>query len=68
MPEFDPLLRSLIQILYFTFIYFLLFSKIIWERRGGGGGGGEREKEVPTGIGEGGRDGLDRPVLFGLVG
>ena len=29
MPEFDPPLRSFLQILYFAFIYFLLFSKII---------------------------------------
>ena len=29
MPEFDPPLRSLLQILHFAFIYFLLFSKII---------------------------------------
>ena len=29
MPEFDPPLRSLLQVLHFTFIYFLLFSKII---------------------------------------
>ena len=29
MPEFDPPLRILLQILHFTFIYFLLFSKII---------------------------------------
>ena len=30
MPEFDPSLRSLLQILHFAFIYFLLFSKIIY--------------------------------------
>ena len=30
MPEFDPPLRSLLQILHFAFIYFLLFSKIIY--------------------------------------
>ena len=30
MPEFDPPLRSLPQILYFAFISFLLFSKIIY--------------------------------------
>ena len=29
MPEFDPPLRSLLQILHFAFISFLLFSKII---------------------------------------
>ena len=29
MPEFDPPLRSLPQILHFAFISFLLFSKII---------------------------------------
>ena len=29
MPEFDPPLRSLPQILHFDFISFLLFSKII---------------------------------------
>ena len=29
MPEFDSPLRSLLQILYFVFIIFLLFSKII---------------------------------------
>ena len=29
MPEFDPPLRSLLQILHFAFIYFLLFFKII---------------------------------------
>ena len=29
MPEFDPPLRSLLQILHFSFISFLLFSKII---------------------------------------
>ena len=30
MPEFDPPLRSLLQILHFAFISFLLFSKIIY--------------------------------------
>ena len=30
MPEFDPPLISLLQILHFAFIYFLLFSKIIY--------------------------------------
>ena len=30
MPEFDPPLRSLLQILHFDFISFLLFSKIIY--------------------------------------
>ena len=30
MPEFDPLLRRLLQILHFAFISFLLFSKIIY--------------------------------------
>ena len=30
MLEFDPPLRSLLQILYFVFIYFFLFSKIIY--------------------------------------
>ena len=30
MPEFDSPLRSLLQILYFAFISFLLFSKIIY--------------------------------------
>ena len=30
MPEFDPPLRSLLQILHFAFISFLLFSKIIF--------------------------------------
>ena len=30
MPEFDPPLRSLPQILHFVFISFLLFSKIIF--------------------------------------
>ena len=30
MPKFDPPLRSLLQILHFAFIYFLLFSKIIF--------------------------------------
>ena len=29
MPEFDPPLRSLLQILHFAYISFLLFSKII---------------------------------------
>ena len=29
MPKFDPPLRSLLQILRFAFISFLLFSKII---------------------------------------
>ena len=29
MPKFDPPLRSLLQILHFVFISFLLFSKII---------------------------------------
>ena len=29
MSEFDPPLRSLLQILHFAFISFLLFSKII---------------------------------------
>ena len=29
MLEFDPPLRSLLQILHFAFIYFLLFLKII---------------------------------------
>ena len=29
MPEFDPPLRSLLQILHFAFISFLLFFKII---------------------------------------
>ena len=29
MPEFDPTLRSFVQILHFAFISFLLFSKII---------------------------------------
>ena len=29
MPEFDPPLRSLLQILHFAFISFLLFYKII---------------------------------------
>ena len=30
MPYFDPPLRSLLQILHFAFISFLLFSKIIY--------------------------------------
>ena len=30
MPEFDQLLRILLQILHFAFISFLLFSKIIY--------------------------------------
>ena len=30
MPEFDPPLRSFLQILYLNFISFLLFSKIIY--------------------------------------
>ena len=30
MPEFDPPLRSLLQILHFAFNPFLLFSKIIY--------------------------------------
>ena len=29
MPEFDPPLKSLLQMLHFAFISFLLFSKII---------------------------------------
>ena len=30
MPAFDPPLKILLQILHFAFIYFLLFSKIIF--------------------------------------